>query len=69
MERKRREIVKGEEENLKWKGERGRYETEERSHFLKPLKFVWGVPKMEISTGEKAFHSGKKIVKCDFAPL
>ena len=43
-----RENCKGEEENLKWKGER--YENEQRTfvfacHFLKPLKFVWGVPK------------------------
>ena len=37
-------------------------------HFSKPLKFVFGLPKCEFSTGKKAFHTGKKIRKNDFAP-
>ena len=38
------------------------------SHFSKPLKFVLGLPKWKFSTGKKAFHSGEKIKKNDFAP-
>ena len=49
MERKRRQIVKG--GGVKLIIERGRYENEQSQqttflfacHFLKPLKFVWGV--------------------------
>ena len=26
-------------------------------HFLKPLKFVWGVPKWKISTGKKPYFT------------
>ena len=46
-------IVKGEEENLQWK-EGGKYEMNREPffffacHFLKPLKFVWGVPKWKF---------------------
>ena len=40
------------EENLKLKGEIERYENEQQRtfffHFLKPLKFVWGVPKWKF---------------------
>ena len=40
------------EENLKLKGERERYENEQQRtfffHFLKQLKFVWGVPKWKF---------------------
>ena len=38
-------------------------------HFLKWLKFVLGLPKWKFSTDrEKAFYTGKKIQKNDFAP-
>ena len=59
MERKRREIVKGRRttENM----ERERYENEQRTffffflacHFLKPVKFVWDVPKWKCLRGKK----------------
>ena len=68
MEMKRREIVKGEEENLKWKGKRYEYESREPFFlFFKPLKFVWGVPKWKFLPGKNAFHVGEKFGKCDFA--
>ena len=67
MERKTSEIVKEEEENLKMKGER--YENEQGTflfsfiyffacHFLKPLKFVWGVPKWKFLPGKRHFTPG-----------
>ena len=36
-------------------------------HFLKPLKFVWGVPKWKIFYREKAYFPPGKIGKSDFA--
>ena len=66
--KKKRNIVKGEVENLKWKEEK--MENEERTffHFSKPLKFVLGLPKWKFSTVKKHFTPGKKIRKNDFAP-
>ena len=37
-------------------------------HFLKPLKFVWGLPKWTIFTGKKHISCQEKIGKSDFAP-
>ena len=75
MENKRSEIVKGEEENkLKMEGGNGKYKVWKWAetffffffffflfacHHLKPLKFVWGVPKWNFFTGEKAIQAGK----------
>ena len=66
IKRKRRENVKGEEENLTWKGQR--YEKE---HFFSFFRFCLslfetteiiclGCTKMKISTGKKHFTLGKK---------
>ena len=62
----------------KLKMEGKRFENEQRTfvnyclyfafHFLKPLKFVWGLLKKENFYREKALHAGKKIGKSDFAP-
>ena len=60
MEEKRKKIVKG-----KGKIENGRREN---FHFSKWLKFVFGLPKWKNFYLEKAFHTGKKIRKNDFAP-
>ena len=37
-------------------------------HFLKPLKFVWGLPKWTIFTGKSIFHPGKKLGKVTLSP-
>ena len=80
MEKKRRKIVKGRWEIKNERG--GRSMKMSRGlffffalHFLKPLKFVWGVPKWKISTGkkhiscrEKHISRREKIGKSDFAP-
>ena len=47
-------------ENLKWKGKR--YENL-LCHFLKPLKFVWGLP---FLMGKIIFHAGKTDLKSIF---
>ena len=69
---KRRKIVNGKVENLKWNVEK--LQNEERtcffislfaSHFSKPLKFVLGLPKWETFYQQKAFHDRKKIRKND----
>ena len=39
------------------------------SHFLKPLKFVWGVPKCKISTGKKHISRRGKSGKETLPPL
>ena len=71
-------------ENLKgkmWKIENGmkmegeKYEEEHRTffffacHFLKPLKFVWGLPKWTIFTRKKHISRRQKFRKSDSAPL
>ena len=38
-------------------------------HFLKPLKFVWGLPKWTILPGKIIFHTGKKSGKVTLPPL
>ena len=38
-------------------------------HFSKPLKFVLGLPKWELSTGKKHFSSRKKSGKTTLPPL
>ena len=55
---KKREIVKGAEENWKWKGEGmkmsgGLFSLFFSCHFFKTLKFVWGVPKWKFLRGKK----------------
>ena len=52
MERKRRETVKEDKENLTFKMEGERKGRKLASHFLKPLKFVWGVPKWKFLGGK-----------------
>ena len=59
-------------ENLNWKGKR--YENEHRTfffffffslfpcHFLKPLKFVWGLPKWTIFTVKNHISHWEKII-------
>ena len=52
--------------------EEKRYENEQKTffsssffpcHFLKPLKFVWGLPKWEFLPGKRAFRYGKNREK------
>ena len=67
MEKKENE--KGKVENLKWKEEK--LQNEERACFFffffqlssKPLKYFFGVPKLEFSTGKKHFTPGKESEK------
>ena len=37
-------------------------------YFLKPLKFVWDVPKWKIATGKKHISRREKIGTIEFAP-
>ena len=32
-------------------------------HFLKPLKFVWGLPNWQFLLGKSIFHVGKKLIE------
>ena len=79
MERKRRKIWKG-----RWKIENGREKSMKMSrglwffffffflcfcHFLKPLKFVWGLPKWTIFTRKKHISCQEKIGKKWLCPL
>ena len=81
IEKKRRKIVKGKVENLKWKVEK--LQNEERIFFFlffflfffffllslfKTTNICFGSTKMEIFYREKAFHAGKKNQEKDFAP-
>ena len=38
-------------------------------HFLKPLKFVWGLPKWTIFLGKIIFHAWKKSGNLTLPPL
>ena len=38
-------------------------------HFLKPLKFVWGLPEWTILPGKIIFHAGTKSGNLTLRPL
>ena len=75
---RKRKIWKGRGGKLKMEWKNGRGKVWRRAedfffffacHFLKPLKFVWGLPKWTIFTKKKHISRREKFGKSDFAPL
>ena len=62
---KERKIWKGRGEKLKMEGKKV---WKFACHFLKPLKFVWGLPKWTIFNRKNHISRWEKIGKIDFVP-
>ena len=63
----KRRIAKGKSKGKKYENEKKTFFSF-AFHFLKPQKFVWGVPKWKTSTGKKHISRRERIWTSDFAP-